>query len=140
MVSGTSIDVSPMRKWSIEGFEYFWSTARDARLVEAVVWPDVTGRWPRTARPVSGREAYVGAISRFLDALPPFEVEVTDHAMNGDVAFVRWIISGRFAVGPDIMVGVDRLLLKDGFVLENHIHSDHPLFAKLAESALLECL
>ncbi len=57
--------------------------------------------------------------------------------MNGDVAFVRWVIRGAFWVGPDIMIGVDRLVLKDGYVIENHIHSDHPLFAELAKTRAL---
>ena len=47
------------------------------------------------------------------------------------------MIRGDFPVGPNEMTGVDRLILKDGFVVENHIHSDHPMFDRLAETNVL---
>lgn len=132
-----SPEAPPSQPWSAQGFAYFWSQGRDPAMVAPVVWPDVQGTWPRASAPVVGRAAYIGAIANFLAALPDFSVEVTDHAMNGDVAFVRWVIRGAFWVGPDIMIGVDRLVLKDGYVIENHIHSDHPLFAELAKTRAL---
>lgn len=136
-MSDMSHDAPPTRRWSVEGFAYFWSQARDPAMVAAVVLPDVRGTWPRASAPVVGRAAYIGAIASFLAALPDFSVEVTDHATSGDVAFVRWVLRGAFPVGPDTIVGVDRLVLKDGFVAENHIHSDHPLFAELARTRAL---
>ena len=130
-------DTAPSARWTVEGFEYFWSRGRDPQMVAPVVWPEVVGRWPRAAGPVVGRAAYIDAIANFLAALGAFDVEVTDHATNGDVAFVRWVIRGDFPVGPGEMAGVDRLILKDGFVIENHILSDHPMFARFAETNAL---
>lgn len=130
-------DTAPSARWTVEGFEYFWSRGRDPQMVAPVVWPEVVGRWPRAAEPVAGREAYIAAIANFLSALDAFKVEVTDHAVSGDTAFVRWVIRGDFPVGPNEMTGVDRLILKDGFVVENHIHSDHPMFDRLAETNAL---
>lgn len=130
-------EAAPTARWTVEGFQYFWSHGRDPQMVAPVVWPQVVGRWPRATGPVVGREAYIAAIANFLAALGPFDVEVTDHAANGDIAFVRWVIRGNFPVGPNEMAGVDRLVLKDGFVIENHIHSDHPMFARLAETNAL---
>lgn len=128
---------APSRRWTVEGFEFFWSRARDPAMVAPVIWPDIIGRWPCATGPVAGRKAYLTAISSFLAALPEFTVEITDHAINGNSAFVRWIVSGTFAEGPNQIIGVDRLILKDGYVLENHIHSDHPIFARLAETRAL---
>lgn len=136
-MSDISPDAPPSRTWSVEGFAYFWSQARDPAMVAPVVWPDVRGTWPRASAPVVGRAAYIGAIANFIAALPDFSIEVTDHAVNGDVAFVRWVIRAAFPVGPDTMIGVDRLVLKDGYVIENHIHSDHPFFAELAKTRAL---
>ncbi|WP_439569370.1 nuclear transport factor 2 family protein [Sphingopyxis sp.] len=136
-MSESSPDAPPSRPWSVEGFALFWSHGRDARMVAPVVWPDVVGKWPGASAPVVGRVAYIGAIANFLTALGDFSVEVTDHASNGDVAFVRWIVHGDFPVGPDHIVGVDRLVLKNGYVIENHIHSDHPIFAELAKTHAL---
>lgn len=132
----SSPDAPPSRPWTVEGFALFWSYGRDPRMVAPVVWPDVVGKWPAAA-PVVGRAAYLAAIANFLGALGDFSVEVTDHARNGDTAFVRWIVRGDFPVGPGEIVGVDRLLLKDGYVIENHIHSDHPIFAELARTRAL---
>lgn len=132
-----SPEAPPSRPWTVEGFELFWSRGRDPRMVAPVVWPDVVGQWPAASAPVVGRAAYLAAIANFLAALGDFSVEVTDHAINGDTAFVRWIVRGDFGIGPDQIVGVDRLILKDGYVIENHIHSDHPIFAELSKTRAL---
>ena len=132
-----SAPLPPKMRWSVEGFAYFWSTSRDPAIVGDVVWPDVTGHWPCASGPLIGRDAYIKAIANFLDAVPFFSARVTDHAVNGDVAFVRWAVEGEPPVGPSTIIGVDRLILRQGHVQANHIHSDHPVFQHLAKQRLL---
>ena len=56
-----------------------------------------------------------------------------EHATNGDVMFVRWIARGTGPKGPFEAVGVDRLIVPNGYVAENLIISDHPIFAEFAK-------
>lgn len=127
----------PTRPWTVEGFRMFWANPKNPQLAASVVWPDIRGLWPRAKGPLIGREAYIRGIENLLAAIPDFRAEPTDYAFNGDVAFVRWEATGKLPVGPDIMTGVDRIILKDGFIRENQIHSDHTVFEYLAETAAL---
>ena len=127
----------PTRKWSVEGFSRFWANPQNLEIIPEVIWPEIKGYWPRCKKPLVGREAYVKGIADFLAAVPNFRAEVSDYAVNGDVTFIRWVATGNPPVGASTLIGVDRLILRDDFVLENHIHSDHPVFAYLAETETL---
>lgn len=130
-------DFGSTRPWTIEGFKRYWSAPGDPELVRQVICQDIKGWWPRGKTPLTGGDAYVNGIRAFLNAVPGFRAEVTEFATNGNVAFVRWRGTGRPSVGPSTLIGVDRLILCQGFVAENQIHSDHPIFARLAETAAL---
>ena len=56
-----------------------------------------------------------------------------EHATNGEVMFVRWIARGTGPQGPFEAVGVDRLIVPNGYVAENLIVSDHSIFAEFAK-------
>jgi hypothetical protein len=58
--------------------------------------------------------------------------EPIEHATNGDVMFVRWIARGTGPKGSFEAVGVDRIIAPNGYVAENLIISDHPIFADFA--------
>jgi len=49
------------------------------------------------------------------------------------VMFVRWIARGTGPGGPFEAVGVDRLIVPNGYVAENLIVSDHSIFAEFAK-------
>lgn len=132
------IQHQPTFKWSVDAFARFWARPTRPELTAGVLMPDVIGHWPLAARPVTGAAQYVGAIRAFLAAVPDFTGEVADAMVQGDRAFVRWVGRGKPAVGPAILTGVDCIHLKDGFVQENFIHSDHPIFAHLAETGGLD--
>lgn len=127
----------PTFKWSIEAFARFWARPTRPELTGGVLMADVVGHWPRGVRPVTGVAQYVGAIRAFLAAVPDFTGEVADAVIEGDRAFVRWVGCGRPVVGPEILTGVDCIHLADGYVQQNFIHSDHPVFAHLAETGAL---
>jgi len=123
----------PTFKWTVEAFSRFWARPTRPELTAGVLLPGVIGHWPRGVKPATGVADYVGAIKAFLAAVPEFTGEVTDSLIQGDLAFVRWTGRGKPVVGPEILTGVDCIHLKDGYVHENFIHSDHPVFAHLAE-------
>jgi hypothetical protein len=72
------------------------------------------------------------ALIDLLDFIPDFRAEPIEHATNGDVMFVRWIARGTGPKGPFEAVGVDRMIVPNGYVAENLILSDHPIFADFA--------
>src|SRR5262249_19224147 len=100
--------------------------------VPAIAIPDIAGYWPQTTRPVRGPQEYAKRIIDLLDFIPDFRAEPIEHATNGDVMFVRWVARGTGPKGPFEAVGVDRLIVPNGYVAENLILSDHPIFADFA--------
>ena len=80
----------------------------------------------------AGPQEYAKRIIDLLDFIPDFRAEPIEHATNGDVMFVRWIARGTGPKGPFEAVGVDRLIVPNGYVAENLILSDHPIFADFA--------
>ena len=89
--------------------------------VPAIAMPDIAGYWPQTTRPVRGPQEYAKRIIDLLDFIPDFRAEPIEHATNGDVMFVRWIARGTGPKGPFEAVGVDRMIVPNGYVAENLI-------------------
>jgi len=87
------------------------------------------------AQPQQGPRAGQGASdcpAGHCHFIPDFRAEPIEHATNGDVMFVRWIARGTGPKEPFEAVGVDRLIVPNGYVAENLILSDHPIFADFA--------
>src|SRR5262249_14386886 len=96
--------------------------------VPAIAMPDIAGYWPHTTRPVRGPQEYAKRIIDLLDFIPDFRAEPIEHATNRDVMFVRWIARGMDPKGPFEAVGVDRLIVPNGYVAETFIFWDHRIF------------
>src|SRR5262249_1627420 len=77
-------------------------------------------------------QEYAKRIIDLLDFIPDFRAEPIEHATNRDVMFIRWVARGTGPKGPFEAVGVDRLIVPNGYVAENLILSDHPIFADFA--------
>jgi len=134
---GRADDELPQQRgpYRIEDWEKTWLNPNKARVlarVPAVAMPDIAGYWPQTTRPVRGPQEYAKRIIDLLHFIPDFRAEPIEHATNGDVMFVRWIARGTGPKGPFEAVGVDRLIVPNGYVAENLILSDHPIFADFA--------
>ena len=134
---GRADDELPQQRgpYRIEDWGKTWLNPNKARVlarVPAVAMPDIAGYWPQTTRPVRGPQAYAKRIIDLLDFIPDFRAEPIEHATNGDVMFVRWIARGTGPNGAFEAVGVDRMIVPNGYVAENLILSDHPIFADFA--------
>jgi len=137
MSPGRTDGESPKQRgpYRIEDWGKTWMSPNKARVlarVPAIAMPDIAGYWPQTTRPVRGPQEYAKRIIDLLDFIPDFCAEPIEHATNGDVMFVRWIARGTGPKGPFEAVGVDRLIVPNGYVAENLILSDHPIFADFA--------
>ena len=113
-------------EWSVDGFAAFWANPRPEH-VPPLLTEDVVGIWPGE-EPVRGRDAYTQVLTDLLERLPDLRLEVAEHATNGDVTFVRWIMHATGAHGPFELSGVDRIRLRDGLVCENMIRLDRGEF------------
>ena len=116
--------------WSIEGFGRFWQRP-DADLVAPVLTRDVVGYWPGRV-PVRGIAEYTKAIADLIQLLPDLKLEVAEHAANGDVVFIRWIMRATGTKGFFEMTGIDRIRLRNGLVAENLIRFDSAEFLDLS--------
>ena len=125
--------------WSIEGWARFWANPDPEiakRRVPNVVHPDgVVGYWPGGGPPVRGVADYLQYILDLLALVPDLRLTLEEHAVSGEHVFLRWTGRGTGPNGPFECTGVDRMKLKDGFVIENRIISDHEIFRILAERA-----
>jgi hypothetical protein len=122
--------------FSVEGWKAAWADPSPERVrtrIPLIAAPDITGYWPRTTRPVRGPKDYAQRIVDLLTFIPDFRAELIEHATNGDVMFIRWIAKGTGPSGRFEAVGADRLIVPNGYVAENLILSDHPIFAAFAE-------
>jgi len=127
---------SPARgPFNIDGWKAAWADPSPTRVLERVpliAAPDIAGYWPRTTRPVRGPKEYALRIVELLTLIPDFRAELIEHATNGDVMFIRWVARGTGPSGRFEAIGADRLLVPNGYVAENLILSDHPIFAAFA--------
>lgn len=117
--------------WSVERFAEFWSDPA-AEDVAALVTRDVIGWWPGSDEPVRGVEAYTQALAHILALLPDMRLRVAEHASNGGLVFVRWIMRASGNRGPFELTGIDRIRMRDGLVAENIIRFDPHHLRQLA--------
>lgn len=134
--SATMSAPAAVQGWSVETFRRFWAKPEIAalRAIDRLCTRDIVGYWPRPVGLVQGLERYAAVIEDLLLTVPDLSLQVPDHAVSGDLAFVRWIATG---TGPDGQRfeanGCDRVRMRGPLVCENHIFCDHPFFAWVAE-------
>jgi SnoaL-like domain len=110
-------------RWTVDGFAAFWANPQ-AHLVTPVLTPDVRGYWPWSSVPVQGVSEYIEYIEKIIAYVPEMRLTVGEHATNGDSTFVRWVMHGKGVNGNFELTGIDRLILRDGLVVENLIRFD----------------
>src|SRR5499426_1034759 len=128
-------ETPPRGPFTIEGWKTAWNSPSPERVmarIPLITTPDVAGYWPRTTRPVRGPKEYAQRIVDLITFIPDFRAELVEHATSGDLMFLRWVARGTGPDGRFEAVGVDRLIVPNGYVAENLILSDHPIFAVIA--------
>ena len=136
LAAEASAQLPPRGPFTVEGWKAAWadpSPARVAARIPLIAAPEVTGYWPRTTRPVRGPKEYAQRIVDLLTFIPDFRAELKEYAINGDAMFIRWVAQGTGPNGRFEAVGADRLLVPNGYVAENLVLSDHPIFAAFAK-------
>jgi hypothetical protein len=126
----------PRGPYTIDGWKAAWANPDPARVtarIPLIASADIAGYWPRTTHPVRGPKEYAQRIVDLLTFIPDFRAELVESATNGDVMFIRWIARGTGPDGRFEAVGCDRLIVPNGYVAENLILSDHPIFAAFAK-------
>jgi hypothetical protein len=113
--------------WTPELFADYWA-APDISLIPSMITEDIVGHWPGST--VRGPEAYTKALADLLALLPDLRLEVAEHAVNGEYAFVRWIMHATGPNGPFQMTGIDRIRTRNGAVCENVIVFDSAEFRR----------
>jgi len=136
MFGGKAVAQTSRGPFTIEGWKAAWANPSPERMmarIPSITTPDVAGYWPRTTRPVRGPKEYAQRILELLTFIPDFRAELVENATNGDVMFLRWVARGTEPDGRFEAVCVDRLIVPKGYVAENLILSDHPIFAAVAK-------
>ena len=124
-------------RWSVEGFERFWSNPdRDLGVVPAVLTQDVIGHWPGRDRAVRGIAEYTRCISDLVEALPGMYLTVAEHAGSGAFVFVHWVMHASGKHGPFELTGIDRIRMRDGQISENVIVFDTAAFQARSGKAI----
>ncbi|UYN96123.1 MAG: nuclear transport factor 2 family protein [Enhydrobacter sp.] len=129
---------APLRGWTVDTFKRFWARPSLDHLegIDAILAPDIVGYWPRPIGKVEGIAAYTGIIEALLRTVPDLSLSVPDHAVSGNLSFVRWVAAGTGPDGRFEALGCDRVRVRDdGLVVENYIFCDHPFFAAVAGRA-----
>jgi SnoaL-like polyketide cyclase len=121
--------VDPIVGYTHESFAKFWANPKvgikhNAELAHG----DVVGYWPGSDEPVRGLADYTERLEQVLALVPDIQLEVLEHARNGDVMFIRWQATGTGPNGRFEFRGVDRMLIEDGLLKENVILFDSAEF------------
>jgi len=115
----------------VTGFESFWSRP-DAEYIQRFLTKDVVGHWPGRTEPVRGPAAYAACIGGIIDALPGVRLRIAEHAVTGNLIFIRWIMHADGPAGPFQLTGFDRVRGRRGKVAENIIVFDTAAFEQLS--------
>lgn len=118
------------KRWGVEEFATFWAAPDLSRPSDELA-PDAVGYWPGRKEPLRGAAEYVKPLVALLERVPDFHLEVAEHATNGEVIFIRWIARGTDRGQPLEFTGVDRIVQRNGQVVENRIFCSHPLIAEI---------
>jgi SnoaL-like domain len=132
--SNGTIGATAEATWAVEHFARFWAnpdpTKPTGRLAK-----DIIGRWP-DGLTLRGIDEYMGRLITIGTLIPDIRLEVVEHAVNGNFAFIRWRAVGTGRKGPFEMYGVDRLCVDGDQIKENIVHFDTATFEDLVGAPL----
>jgi len=96
--SNGTIGATAEATWAVEHFARFWAnpdpTKPTGRLAK-----DIIGRWP-DGLTLRGIDEYMGRRITIGTLIPAIRLDVVEHAVNGNFAFIRWRSVRHRAQGP----------------------------------------
>ncbi|GII57195.1 hypothetical protein Pth03_55840 [Planotetraspora thailandica] len=101
----------------------FWS-APDPDRVHTLAAPGIVLRYPGQAEPIRGIEAWKARVASVVERFPDVRLEITHHATSGDLCFISWRATATSEGTPISWEGIDRMLLKDGVVVDSMVAFD----------------
>jgi len=120
--------------WAVEHFRTFWSAPGPASATPYLS-PEIVGRWP-DGRVLRGVTEYRDRLINIGRLIPDIRLDVIEHAVNGDIAFIRWRGHGTGHNGRFELFGVDRLRVQGDQIVENIVHFDTVTFEALTGAPL----
>ena len=111
-------------RFTVEHWAEFWADPLNAQDGQSLLAQDIVGYWPGESEPVRGLQNYYAKITKLLAAIPDLRLAVVDSATTGDLIFIHYVARGTGPSGPFEVHGIDRLVLRDGIVVENLIRYD----------------
>ncbi len=120
--------------WAVEYFRKFWSHPDPAGTTPHLSG-EIIGRWP-DGRVLRGIKEYRGRLINIGALIPDIRLDVIEHAVNGDLAFIRWRGHGTGRKGRFELFGVDRLRVEGDKIVENIIHFDPAIFETVVGAPL----
>ena len=120
--------------WAVDHFRRFWA-APDPTGPTPHLSPEIVGRWP-DGRTLHGIAEYRSRLIRSGRLIPDIRLEVVEHAVNGELVFIRWRGRGTGRKGSFELFGVDRLRVEGDQIVENIVHFDTATFEALVGEPL----
>lgn len=123
----TSTRTSP--GFSAEMWAAFWA-APNTSLGMDILADDIVGYWPCEPEPVRGLPAYRAKIEELIAAYPDLRLALVDSATvpgsqpDEELVYLHYVGRATGPQGPLQFRGLDRVLSRNGIVVENVIRYD----------------
>ena len=121
MRNETSTSLTPEHTDFYERFKSFWAAPTGPRVAELIA-PDATIHFTG-AGTFSGTD-YIGVMTGILDSMVEFKVTPIDCAGDGERLYIFWSASAVIGGSPRTWVGVDRMRIRNGMAIEEHVIFD----------------
>ncbi|GAA3991732.1 hypothetical protein GCM10022247_08330 [Allokutzneria multivorans] len=120
------------KNFTVDFWADFWKDPFAAPSGDSVLSDDIVGYWPGDPEPVRGLPAYLARIARLLTEVPTLRLELLSHASTGDAIFLHYLARGTGVDGPFEFQGMDRVVVRDGLVVENLVRYDETALRRAA--------
>jgi hypothetical protein len=107
----------------VDRWAAFWAApAPDG--VDAIADEHIVLRYPGIPEPLTGIAAWKERVESIVERFPDVRLDVTHHATVGDLCFISWRASATSQGVAVSWEGTDRMLLKDGRVVDSMVAFD----------------
>jgi len=107
----------------VERWAAFWA-APDPDAVHAIADEGIVLRYPGVTEPMTGIDAWKERVASIVERFPDVRLDVTHHATVDDLCFISWRASATSQGRPISWEGTDRMLLRNGRVIDSMVAFD----------------